>query len=206
MINLSCFEMKKAPFHNESKFTSTHLEDDNPFRDAMKGVQPLKQDKINISAKQRLQEKQKKAKFSSSQKASQKQLDALFTFSDMYEAKLPSTGPIRYCKEGVPSHVLKQLRRGDFTPEILLDLHGLTKEQTKQELAALIFTAQKELVDCVSIMHGHGEGVLKRALPHYLIQHPSVVAFHQAPLEFGGQSALLVLLETPNSQFAFGKE
>ncbi|MCP4948084.1 MAG: endonuclease SmrB, partial [Aestuariibacter sp.] len=49
--------------------------------------------------------------------------------------------------------------------------------------------------------HGHGTGVLKQALPHYLIQHPQVRAFHQAPLEYGGQGALLVLL-TVDSPFA----
>jgi len=86
---------------------------------------------------------------------------------------------------------------GDYSPEMTLDLHGLTREMAKAELAALIHTARKELIDCVCVMHGFGQGVLKAALPHYLVQHPHVRAFHQAPLEYGGQAALLVLIDIP---------
>ena len=46
-------------------------------------------------------------------------------------------GVIKYLREGEDSHLLKQLRRGDFSPELFLDLHGLTREQAKMELAAL---------------------------------------------------------------------
>ena len=77
----------------------------------------------------------------------------------------------------------------------------MTREMAKTEIASLIYTARKESVDCVSIMHGFGQGVLKAALPHYLIQHPHVNAFHQAPLEYGGQAALLVLLDVPTPEY-----
>ena len=104
---------------------------------------------------------------------------------------------MRFCQEGESTHILKQLRRGDYSPEMTLDLHGLTREMAKSELAALIHTARKESVDCVCVMHGFGQGVLKAALPHYLVQHPHVRAFHQAPQEYGGQAALLVLINMP---------
>ena len=104
---------------------------------------------------------------------------------------------MRFCQEGESTHILKQLRRGDYSPEMTLDLHGLTREMAKAELAALIHTARKELIDCVCVMHGFGQGVLKAALPHYLVQHPHVRAFHQAPLEYGGKAALLVLIDIP---------
>lgn len=191
--------MKKQPLHLQYSVFSQVQDDaeNNPFREAMKGVKPLNQDKISVTAAQKLSDKKQRSGTVNSS-SRQKQLDALFTFSDHYEAHLPAVGPVRYCRQGSPTHLLKQLRRGDYTPELLLDLHGLTKEQTKRELAALLYTANKEMVDCVSVMHGHGQGVLKKALPHYLIQHPLVIAFHQAPLEYGGQSALLVLVETQN--------
>ncbi len=180
------------PRHEESK----QVEDETfSFADAMRGVTPLTQDKIEPDKQLELAQKRKQA--SPKHLKHSKQLAAAFNFSDMYQAALPQEGPMRYCREGESSHIVKQLRRGDYSPEMMLDLHGLTREMAKAELAALIHSARKELIDCVSIMHGFGQGVLKAALPHYLVQHPHVRAFHQAPLEYGGQAALLVLIDIP---------
>ncbi len=172
--------------------------DDLSFQDAVKGVKPLIQDKVaptKQAKKKTLASKlhNQSADFSGN---SRRQIAASFSFSDMYQAQLPDEGPMRYCRPEIPTHVLKQLRRGDYSPEMVLDLHGLTKEAAKQELAALIYSARKEQIDCVSVMHGKGSGILKNALPHYLVQHPHVKAFHQATKEYGGQSAILVLIDT----------
>ncbi len=49
-------------------------------------------------------------------------------------------------------------------------------------------------------MHGVGKYVLKKQVPLWLAQHPDILAFHQAPLEFGGHGALLVLVELEDWQ------
>ncbi|MCU7555114.1 endonuclease SmrB [Alteromonas sp. ASW11-19] len=164
------------------------------FAEAMREVKKLPQDKINPERRRKVQRAQKKQ--ADGYSARSKQVAADFHFSDMFEARLPDEGPVRYCRDGEATHTLKRLRRGDFYPELVLDLHGLTKELAKAELGALLHAARKENIDCVSVMHGIGQGILKRALPHYLIQHPHVRAFHQAPLEYGGNAALLVLVDT----------
>tara|TARA_Y100000296_G_scaffold21168_1_gene25067 strand:- start:725 stop:1375 length:651 start_codon:yes stop_codon:yes gene_type:complete len=165
------------------------------FADVMQGVTPMSQDKVEPDKQVELVKKSQQVKGKHLKHS--KQLAASFNFSDMYQAALPQEGPMRFCQEGESTHILKQLRRGDYSPEMTLDLHGLTREMAKAELAALIHTARKELIDCVCVMHGFGQGVLKAALPHYLVQHPHVRAFHQAPLEYGGQAALLVLIDIP---------
>ncbi len=176
--------------------TSTNTEEEAfSFADAMQGVTPLSQDKVEPDKQVELFKKSQQVKGKHLKHS--KQLAASFDFSDMYQAALPQEGPMRFCQEGESTHILKQLRRGDYSPEMTLDLHGLTREMAKAELAALIHTARKELIDCVCVMHGFGQGVLKAALPHYLVQHPQVRAFHQAPLEYGGQAALLVLIDIP---------
>jgi len=176
--------------------TSTNTEEETfSFADAMQGVTPLSQDKVEPDKQVELFKKSQQVKGKHLKHS--KQLAASFDFSDMYQAALPQEGPMRFCQEGESTHILKQLRRGDYSPEMTLDLHGLTREMAKAELAALIHTARKELIDCVCVMHGFGQGVLKAALPHYLVQHPQVRAFHQAPLEYGGQAALLVLIDIP---------
>ena len=79
--------------------------------------------------------------------------DTLFYFSDEYEPLLNEhDGVIKYLREGEDSHLLKQLRRGDFSPELFLDLHGLTREQAKMELAALLLACEDKHVYCASIM------------------------------------------------------
>ncbi|MCW8107718.1 endonuclease SmrB [Alteromonas ponticola] len=209
MLNSSMKELRQlkkqlADERLKTKKANINVEqnDEISFREVVKGVKPLIQDKIPPPKRIKKSAEssklhQQSADFS---EISHRRMAATFSFSDMYQAQLPDEGPMRYCKSDVSTYVLKQLRRGDFSPEMVLDLHGLTKEAAKQELAALIYTARKELIDCVSVMHGKGSGILKNALPHYLIQHPHVKAFHQAPKEYGGQSAILVLIDIDSAK------
>lgn len=158
------------------------------FQQAVKGVAPIKQDTYvpeTIRPEIKIRRQQKNTR----------QAQASFEFSDAFEGFIMPEGALRYCRQDVPGYALKQLRRGAYCPDYILDLHGMTRAQAKHELAALLHTAWQEHIDCVCIVHGVGSGVLKQALPHYLIQYPRVMAFHQAPLEYGGQGALLVLLE-----------
>ena len=102
---------------------------------------------------------------------------------------------MKYVRDDVPSYEAKCLRRGEYAPDLFLDLHGLTQNDAKLELAALLYASQKEHCQCLCIIHGIGSRVLKRKVPHWLVQHPDVRAFHQAPLEWGGAGAILVLME-----------
>lgn len=184
--------MKNKPHQLDNQ--STDKKDDmSLFEASVAGVKPLVQDKVVHDKKTTHFANRSLSK--SDKHFIEKQHAASFEFSDVFQAKLPDEGPMRYCREDKPAYLVKQLRRGDYSPELILDLHGLTKQTTKQEVAAMIYTARKQRIDCVGIVHGIGGGVLKQALPHYLVQHPHVLAFHQAPLEYGGQGALLVLLE-----------
>jgi len=120
---------------------------------------------------------------------------AQFHFSDEYEPHLNKQGAMKYVRSDVDSFEVKNLRRGFYTPDLILDLHGLDQHKAKKELAALLFACQKEHAQCICIIHGIGSYVLKNKVPHWLVQHPDVMAFHQAPLEWGGKGALLALIE-----------
>ena len=158
------------------------------FRAEMKGVKPLKQDTF-VAARPH------KKKALATIKEQREQQDTLFYFSDEYEPLLNEESAVKYLRENEDSHLLKQLRRGDFSPEIFLDLHGLTREQAKLELAALIQTCEKDHLYCASIMTGYGTYTLKRQIPRWLVQHPKVRALHQAPKEWGGEAAILILID-----------
>lgn len=159
------------------------------FRAETKGIKPIKQDTFVAPPQKRGQ------KISYLRDMREKE-DTLFYFSDEYEPLLnENDGVVKYLREGEDSHLLKQLRRGDFSPELFLDLHGLTREQAKTELAALLLACERERVDCACIMTGYGTFTLKKQIPRWLVQHPKVRALHQAPKEWGGEAAILILVE-----------
>jgi len=165
-------------------------------------VAPIKQDKIppqSLKAKQKSWLAQKNQQDS----AQLKQAAASFQFSDGFEAHFDPTQVVKYVKAGADSHEVLRLRRGEYPPDLILDLHGVKKAQAKLEVAALIFAAQKQHCYCVAIVHGIGSHVLKRAIPSWLVQHPAVQGFHQAPLEWGGKGALLVLIEQHHNDHKF---
>ncbi|EAQ32109.1 MULTISPECIES: endonuclease SmrB [Idiomarina] len=185
----------KAKLENSGDQESRSDADEHQlFRQAMAGIKPLKNDEIEpLSARQKVNRKRHKQ-----QKQAIKQVQDVVndTFSDNFEGYL-GDDKINYTAPGESRYLTKQLKRGEFAPEMLLDLHGLTVAQAKQELAAMLTACENELITCCSVMHGHGTGVLKKQLPHWLIQHPAVRAFHQAPRAYGGDAAILILLQSP---------
>ncbi|WP_111742007.1 endonuclease SmrB [Leminorella richardii] len=171
----------------KKKFMLSH-EESAQFKDAVQGTKPLSQTtKVHRPAR--------KVKKVSEERLIQEQVDASFYFSDEFQPLLNEEGAMRYVRSDVDHYELKKLRRGDYTPELFLDLHGLTQAQAKQELGALIAACRREHVHCACVMHGHGKHVLKKQTPLWLAQHPDVRAFHQAPKEFGGDAAILLLVE-----------
>lgn len=168
-------------------------EDLNLFHEAIKGARKIKHDTI---APQTLKSKKKKKEQQQLLDSSRKQ-DNEFYFSDLYEPHLPEEGPIHFTRKDVSKYEMKRLRRGVYVPDIFLDLHGMTQLEAKKELAALIQLCLKEHISCACVIHGLGKNILRKKTPCWLAQHPSIMAFHQAPLEFGGDGALLVLFEIP---------
>lgn len=162
---------------------------DLDFQQLMAGVKQLQQDTIrprspNIKIRKDLKVEEQR----------QAQPEDDFYFSDHYEAHFEEDEPVRWLSPEAPADAVRQLKRGQLDPELLLDLHGMTQAEAKLELAALLTEAQRRHVQCVTVMTGFGTGVLRKRLPHWLVQHPAVLAFSQATKNWGGRSALLILL------------
>ena len=170
----------------------TKNDDFSLFSVEFSGIKKLKQDTIKLSTKN-----MKKKQII---KQIREECFETTHFSDGFEPHLAEQGPVRYKRQDADKYLIKQLRRGDFSPEIILDLHGLTQEQAKRELGALITFCKKKGLYCCSVMHGLGKHILKKNVPLWLAQHPDILAFHQAPLEFGGHGALLLLVELQDWQ------
>ncbi|MCC5880940.1 MAG: endonuclease SmrB [Idiomarina sp.] len=171
------------------------------FRQAMAGTRKLVQDDnivphhiTSADDRQRQQAKRKRQAATSHLKQTHRE-HASHPFSSQFEPALPE-GIMKYTADGANPYLTKQLRRGDFSPDLMVDLHGLTQAEAQQDLAAAVTQCIKQQGFCLNVIHGVGSGVLRQRVPGWLMQHPEVIAFHQAPLEWGGQGALLVLLKS----------
>ena len=121
-------------------------------------------------------------------------------------AELETGDELHYIRPGIQKHIFKKLRRGQFTIERELDLHGMTVDIANKSLS--IFLANCRVLNnrCIKIIHGKGRGsrekqpVLKKKLNHWLQQRDDVLAFCSARPVDGGTGAVYVLLKKRTPQ------
>lgn len=105
-----------------------------------------------------------------------------------------------FLRNGLGRDVLRKLRRGHWTIQDWIDLHGLNRDQAGSLLAEFLARSRKRGLRCVGVVHGKGlnspgrEPVLKEKVRQLLAGRDEVLAFCQAPANQGGSGALLVLL------------
>ena len=104
-----------------------------------------------------------------------------------------------YVAPGVDRRELRKIKRGDYPPGDVLDLHGLTTAEATAKLK-LFIDSRRHRHRCVCIIHGrglHSKGnvaVLKAHVRQFLRRHPGVLAYADAPRTDGGSGAVYVLL------------
>ena len=104
---------------------------------------------------------------------------------------------------GISPDVLKKLREGYFSPQDYLDLHGLNRQQARQEVRDFLMESFGTRTRCVLIIAGRGlnskdrEPVLKKSLVAWFMRAPLkrvVLAFASARSYDGGWGAFYVLI------------
>jgi DNA-nicking Smr family endonuclease len=107
---------------------------------------------------------------------------------------------IAFRRPGVSERNFRDLRRGRFSIEAEIDLHGLTRAQAKSLLHDFIVACAARRLGCIRVVHGKGarsgpDGpVLKASVQHWLSQWDEVLAYVSAGRKHGGSGALYVLL------------
>jgi DNA mismatch repair protein MutS2 len=76
-----------------------------------------------------------------------------------------------------------------------INLIGQRAEEACSVVDKFLDTAALAQVERVRIIHGHGMGILKRAIAELLAQNPHVEKFYVAPPEEGGSGATIVQLK-----------
>lgn len=109
---------------------------------------------------------------------------------------------LAFKRDGVSPLVFRKLRRGHWIVQRELDLHGLTREEARVQLAAFLAECTRRGARCIRVIHGKGLGsrnrepVLKAKVASWLSQRDEVLAFCEATPRDGGGGAVFVLLRT----------
>ena len=116
------------------------------------------------------------------------------------ERLLDTDENLSFRREGVGTDVVRRLRRGQWTVQGQIDLHGKRVDEARVALVEFLAQALREQRRCLRVIHGKGLGsvarepVLKGKVLRWLVQRDEVLAFCQARPNDGGAGALLVLL------------
>ena len=106
-----------------------------------------------------------------------------------------------FLRTGLQRSVLRDLRRGRWSIQNHIDLHGLNRHEAHEEVGNFVAESLSAGKRCVRIVHGRGygspgrEGILRRLVKGWLSRRNDVLAFCHAPSCDGGEGALWVLLK-----------
>jgi DNA-nicking Smr family endonuclease len=116
------------------------------------------------------------------------------------ETLLETDDALSYRRPDIGPEVVRKLRRGHWAIQAQIDLHGLRRDEAREQLAIFLREADRHGLRCVRVVHGKGNGspgkepVLKSRVKSWLVQKREVIAFTQARASEGGHGALVVLL------------
>ncbi len=117
------------------------------------------------------------------------------------ESLLETDDSLSFRRPEISDEVLRKLRRGHWSLQAQLDLHGLRRDQAREALGTFVQDCARRGLRCVRVVHGKGHGspgrepVLKAKVRRWLVQKQQVLAFVQARASDGGSGALMVLLQ-----------
>lgn len=124
------------------------------------------------------------------------------SISDNFDVSslLDTDDALSFRRPGISVEVTRKLRRGEWSIQREIDLHGMRTDEAREALGPFIREAHKHGIRCVRVVHGKGLGspgktpVLKGRVQSWLVQKKEVLAFVQAKPAEGGAGALVVLL------------
>ena len=117
-----------------------------------------------------------------------------------FSTLLDTDDALSFRRPGIGTDVTRKLRKGDWSIQREIDLHGLRRDDAREALGAFIREAHRHGMRCVRVVHGKGLGspgkmpVLKSKVLGWLVQKNEVLAFVQAKPAEGGAGAVVVLL------------
>ena len=118
------------------------------------------------------------------------------------DAALETGDELNFRRPHIPETTLTKLRRGHFSVDAEIDLHGMTGAEAKAALREFLTEAVHRRMTCIRIIHGKGRRsgprgpVLKNVVNQWLQRIDQIQAFASARQVDGGSGAVYVLLRT----------
>lgn len=161
------------------------------FADAIDGVRPLKDDN-------RVRPEHRRPR----PRARQRRDEEALVLKESLAAQWTegADGEVWYARPVLPQRALQRLKKGQYSVEAELDLHGLNRNQAREELKDFLTECRRRRLGCVRIIHGKGTRsgpagpVLKDSVQNWLSQWDEVLGYSSASPRLGGTGAVLALL------------
>lgn len=174
------------------------LDDHEAFASAMEGVEPLGWSATPI----KLPKAFEIPVWSDSESDALEELEAFVAGAGEMDPFATGEG-VEGAASSVARRFLPRLKKGDFSVQDHLDLHGFGLDDAKVLLVQFLRQAQHRSLSCVRVVHGRGKHspsephAMKRAVTRWLASRKlrrTVVAFASARWKDGGSGAVYVLL------------
>jgi DNA-nicking Smr family endonuclease len=166
------------------------------FRNSIGQVAPLP-DHNRVVAEAPRPSPQARQRLADEQAALRESLSDEFDVASLLE----TDAALSFTRSGIGPDVVRKLRKGHWTIQDQLDLHGLRRDDAREQVAEFLRRATRRGLRCVRIIHGKGLGsvnkepVLKSMVHKWLVQKDEVLVFCQAKAADGGAGAVVVLLK-----------
>jgi DNA-nicking Smr family endonuclease len=183
--------------------TITEQTDEDLFKLAMKDVVPLKDNRRKKIVRSPVSKEKLADGLPGHRAKVREDLACLFKESAAWDISF-SDEYMEGAVSGVGSKIMKRLKRGEFSIQDYIDLHGLRKSEAETVVNNFLVQSYQKGARCVLIVHGRGLGsvghqpAIKTELPTWFrrgILKRIVLAFVTARPCDGGAGALYVLLK-----------
>lgn len=181
--------------------------DDIDFLNAMSGIKPLSQDRVDTHSATRSLDEKKRTSINS-------KVDGKTMVPLSMDGVVPVAPDdfLSYKQPGIQDGVFKNLRLGKYSIDVSLSLAGLTIKGSAAAVYGTLLKSHQKGLRAVLLRHGKGEqskpfpGLKKSYVQHWLGQMDIVIAFHTAQPIHGGLGATYVLLKKHQDQKLINRE
>lgn len=170
-------------------------EDKTAFRQAMAGVKQLKQRDDKVPSSKSIS---KTADYRRQQASQEQRRDVTI---ELQATPLSADDPVFFSRPGIQHKQLKKLKKGQFSWQETLDLHGFTLSEAESLLSQFIEYCGLQQYRHVIVIHGKGlrskdgKPLLKNFVIQFLQEHPAVLALSSALPKDGGTGAIYLILK-----------
>jgi len=173
----------------------TEKDENKIFKEAMKGITPLKSSNriVHASNKKNIKKRTKPHPDDTTPQTLKPYI--------AHQPDVTAECILSYQKPGLDPKLLKQLTSGKNAIQLTIDLHGETEASAEQTLIEAWQHAEAQALRHLLIIHGKGKqsvgntAILKSLVNRFLLSMPNVLAFCSAKPQDGGTGAVYVLLK-----------